>query len=203
MPTRQKLKRQIPVQLVVASSVQKYLFRLVTFFLFFFLEGLKLFLALLALILFRSSSSPGQVTSWSRSSKNTGTSSTWVRHQHKKPSEVSRSQWLFHCTQWNSVCLVSTSTVFASFHCCLWKMFVVAAGHSPTSLLFLSFCWTPAWSATFMSLVLVMLKKCKASTGVFVFVFFLSPKLISALLLRVGWISEKKVTFIIDLLVYW
>lgn len=31
----------------------------------------------------------GQVTSWSRSSKSTGTSSTWVRHQQKKPSEVS------------------------------------------------------------------------------------------------------------------
>ncbi|CAF90339.1 unnamed protein product, partial [Tetraodon nigroviridis] len=30
-----------------------------------------------------------QVTSWSRSSKSTGTSSTWVRHQQKKPSEVS------------------------------------------------------------------------------------------------------------------
>lgn len=31
----------------------------------------------------------GQVMPWSRSSKSTGTSSTWVRHQQKKPSEVS------------------------------------------------------------------------------------------------------------------
>lgn len=31
----------------------------------------------------------GQVSPWSRSSKSTGTSSTWVRHQQKKPSEVS------------------------------------------------------------------------------------------------------------------
>ncbi|TKS83120.1 hypothetical protein D9C73_017230 [Collichthys lucidus] len=34
-----------------------------------------------------SDTTDSQVTSWSRSSKNTGTSSTWVRHQHKKPSE--------------------------------------------------------------------------------------------------------------------
>ncbi|KAI3373882.1 hypothetical protein L3Q82_022454, partial [Scortum barcoo] len=35
-----------------------------------------------------------QVTTWSRSSKNTGTSSTWVRHQHKKPSEVFRTDFI-------------------------------------------------------------------------------------------------------------
>ncbi|KAK2882189.1 protein Jade-1 isoform X1 [Channa argus] len=38
-----------------------------------------------------SDTTDSQVTSWSRSSKNTGTSSTWVRHQHKKPSEVFRT----------------------------------------------------------------------------------------------------------------
>ncbi|XP_016519279.1 protein Jade-1 isoform X3 [Poecilia formosa] len=36
----------------------------------------------------------GQVTSWSRSSKNTGTSSTWVRLPHKKPSEVFRTDFI-------------------------------------------------------------------------------------------------------------
>uniref|UniRef100_I3KKZ3 Jade family PHD finger 2 n=1 Tax=Oreochromis niloticus TaxID=8128 RepID=I3KKZ3_ORENI len=39
-------------------------------------------------------SDQGQVTSWSRSSKNMGTSSTWVRHQHKKPSEVFRTDFI-------------------------------------------------------------------------------------------------------------
>ncbi|XP_038163175.1 E3 ubiquitin-protein ligase Jade-2-like [Cyprinodon tularosa] len=38
-----------------------------------------------------SDTTDSQVTSWSRSSKNTGTSSTWVRLQHKKPSEVFRT----------------------------------------------------------------------------------------------------------------
>ncbi|XP_075888023.1 protein Jade-1 isoform X4 [Nelusetta ayraudi] len=35
-----------------------------------------------------------QVTSWSRSSMTTGTSSTWVRLQHKKPSEVFRTDFI-------------------------------------------------------------------------------------------------------------
>ncbi|CDQ75912.1 unnamed protein product [Oncorhynchus mykiss] len=39
-----------------------------------------------------SDTTDSQVTSWSRSSKNTGTSSTWVRLEHKKPSEVSHCQ---------------------------------------------------------------------------------------------------------------
>lgn len=66
----------------------------------------------------------GQVTSWSRSSKNTGTSSTWVRHQHKKPSEVSWCgslvQWLWHiqytkmCLMKHSLCLAITSSQFCS-----------------------------------------------------------------------------------------
>nr|XP_015816977.2 protein Jade-1 [Nothobranchius furzeri] len=41
-----------------------------------------------------SDTTDGQVTSWSRSSKNIGTSSTWVRHQHKKPSEVYRTDFI-------------------------------------------------------------------------------------------------------------
>ncbi|XP_070699195.1 protein Jade-1 [Pempheris klunzingeri] len=41
-----------------------------------------------------SDTTDSQVTSWSRSSKNTGTSSTWVRHQHKKPSEVFRTDFI-------------------------------------------------------------------------------------------------------------
>uniref|UniRef100_A0A673N4J3 Protein Jade-2-like n=1 Tax=Sinocyclocheilus rhinocerous TaxID=307959 RepID=A0A673N4J3_9TELE len=36
----------------------------------------------------------GHVTTWSRSSKNTGTSSTWVRHEQKKPSEVFRTDFI-------------------------------------------------------------------------------------------------------------
>ncbi|KAK5858866.1 hypothetical protein PBY51_002979 [Eleginops maclovinus] len=41
-----------------------------------------------------SDTTDSQVTLWSRSSKNTGTSSTWVRHQHKKPSEVFRTDFI-------------------------------------------------------------------------------------------------------------
>ncbi|XP_017275370.1 protein Jade-1 isoform X2 [Kryptolebias marmoratus] len=41
-----------------------------------------------------SDTTDSQVTSWSRSSKNTGTSSTWVCHQHKKPSEVFRTDFI-------------------------------------------------------------------------------------------------------------
>uniref|UniRef100_A0A146ZJQ5 Jade family PHD finger 2 n=1 Tax=Fundulus heteroclitus TaxID=8078 RepID=A0A146ZJQ5_FUNHE len=41
-----------------------------------------------------SDTTDSQVTSWSRSSKNTGTSSTWVRLQHKKPSEVFRTDFI-------------------------------------------------------------------------------------------------------------
>ncbi|XP_061596514.1 protein Jade-1 [Cololabis saira] len=41
-----------------------------------------------------SDTTDSQVTSWSRLSKNTGTSSTWVRHQHKKPSEVFRTDFI-------------------------------------------------------------------------------------------------------------
>ncbi|XP_040007236.1 protein Jade-1 isoform X1 [Xiphias gladius] len=41
-----------------------------------------------------SDTTDSQVTSWSRSSKNMGTSSTWVRHQHKKPSEVFRTDFI-------------------------------------------------------------------------------------------------------------
>uniref|UniRef100_A0A8C2E2T4 Jade family PHD finger 2 n=1 Tax=Cyprinus carpio TaxID=7962 RepID=A0A8C2E2T4_CYPCA len=36
----------------------------------------------------------GHVTTWSRSSKNTGTSSTWIRHEQKKPSEVFRTDFI-------------------------------------------------------------------------------------------------------------
>ncbi|XP_053702269.1 protein Jade-1 isoform X2 [Synchiropus splendidus] len=41
-----------------------------------------------------SDTTDSQVTSWSRSPMNTGTSSTWVRHQHKKPSEVFRTDFI-------------------------------------------------------------------------------------------------------------
>ncbi|KAM8900138.1 LOW QUALITY PROTEIN: protein Jade-1 [Spinachia spinachia] len=41
-----------------------------------------------------SDTTDSQVTSWSRSSKNTGTCSTWVHHQHKKPSEVFRTDFI-------------------------------------------------------------------------------------------------------------
>ncbi|XP_054482059.1 protein Jade-1 [Anoplopoma fimbria] len=41
-----------------------------------------------------SDTTDSQVTLWSRSSKNTGTNSTWVRHQHKKPSEVFRTDFI-------------------------------------------------------------------------------------------------------------
>ncbi|XP_068186920.1 protein Jade-1 isoform X2 [Antennarius striatus] len=41
-----------------------------------------------------SDTTDSQVTSWSRSSKNMGTSSTWVHHQHKKPSEVFRTDFI-------------------------------------------------------------------------------------------------------------
>uniref|UniRef100_A0A3P9NDR3 Jade family PHD finger 2 n=1 Tax=Poecilia reticulata TaxID=8081 RepID=A0A3P9NDR3_POERE len=41
-----------------------------------------------------SDTTDSQVTSWSRSSKNTGTSSTWVRLPHKKPSEVFRTDFI-------------------------------------------------------------------------------------------------------------
>ena len=58
----------------------------------------------------------GQVTSWSRSSKNTGTSSTWVRHQHKKPSEVSQCGSLVQSTghvQYTEMCLMEHSLCLA------------------------------------------------------------------------------------------
>ncbi|CAL8265848.1 unnamed protein product [Merluccius merluccius] len=41
-----------------------------------------------------SDTTDSQVMSWSSSSKNTGTNSTWVRHQHKKPSEVFRTDFI-------------------------------------------------------------------------------------------------------------
>ncbi|XP_019725107.1 protein Jade-2 isoform X2 [Hippocampus comes] len=41
-----------------------------------------------------SDTTDSQVTSWSRSSKNAATSITWVRHQHKKHSEVFRTDFI-------------------------------------------------------------------------------------------------------------
>ncbi|KAK6317417.1 hypothetical protein J4Q44_G00128170 [Coregonus suidteri] len=41
-----------------------------------------------------SDTTGSQVTSWSKSSKNTGTSSTWVRQEHNKPSEVFRTDFI-------------------------------------------------------------------------------------------------------------
>lgn len=41
-----------------------------------------------------SDTTDSQVTTWSRSSKNTGTSSTWVRHEQKRPSEVFRTDFI-------------------------------------------------------------------------------------------------------------
>ncbi|KAL0994561.1 hypothetical protein UPYG_G00124000 [Umbra pygmaea] len=41
-----------------------------------------------------SDTTDSQVTSWSRSSKNTGTNSTWVRQDHQKPSEVFRTDFI-------------------------------------------------------------------------------------------------------------
>ncbi|XP_068600119.1 protein Jade-1 [Brachionichthys hirsutus] len=41
-----------------------------------------------------SDTTDSQLTSWSRSSKSMGTSSTWVHHQHKKPSEVFRTDFI-------------------------------------------------------------------------------------------------------------
>ncbi|XP_057677955.1 E3 ubiquitin-protein ligase Jade-2 [Corythoichthys intestinalis] len=41
-----------------------------------------------------SDTTDSQVTSWSRSAKNAGTSITWVRHQHKKHSEVFRTDFI-------------------------------------------------------------------------------------------------------------
>ncbi|XP_077963146.1 protein Jade-1 isoform X2 [Gasterosteus aculeatus] len=41
-----------------------------------------------------SDTTDSQVTSWSRSSKNMGTCSTWVHHPHKKPSEVFRTDFI-------------------------------------------------------------------------------------------------------------
>ncbi|XP_061926149.1 protein Jade-1 [Entelurus aequoreus] len=41
-----------------------------------------------------SDTTDSQVTSWSRWSKNMNTSITWVRHQHKKPSEVFRTDFI-------------------------------------------------------------------------------------------------------------
>ncbi|XP_054611066.1 protein Jade-1 isoform X2 [Dunckerocampus dactyliophorus] len=41
-----------------------------------------------------SDTTDSQVTSWPRSCKNMGTSITWVRHQHKKPSEVFRTDFI-------------------------------------------------------------------------------------------------------------
>ncbi|KAF4098172.1 protein Jade-1 isoform X2 [Onychostoma macrolepis] len=41
-----------------------------------------------------SDTTDSHVTTWSRSSKNTGTSSTWVRHEQKKPSEVFRTDFI-------------------------------------------------------------------------------------------------------------
>ncbi|XP_056586704.1 protein Jade-1 [Triplophysa dalaica] len=41
-----------------------------------------------------SDTTDSHVTTWSRSSKNTGTNSTWVRHEPKKPSEVFRTDFI-------------------------------------------------------------------------------------------------------------
>ncbi|XP_076835496.1 protein Jade-1 isoform X2 [Brachyhypopomus gauderio] len=41
-----------------------------------------------------SDTTDSQVTIWSRSSKNTGTNSTWVRQEQKKPSEVFRTDFI-------------------------------------------------------------------------------------------------------------
>ncbi|KAG7283424.1 hypothetical protein CRUP_031477, partial [Coryphaenoides rupestris] len=41
-----------------------------------------------------SDTTDSQVMLWSTSSKNMGTNSTWVRHQHKKPSEVFRTDFI-------------------------------------------------------------------------------------------------------------
>ncbi|XP_018599970.1 protein Jade-1-like [Scleropages formosus] len=41
-----------------------------------------------------SDTTDSHVTSWSKSSKNTGTSSTWVRQEQKKPSEVFRTDFI-------------------------------------------------------------------------------------------------------------
>uniref|UniRef100_A0A8C1FNI5 Jade family PHD finger 2 n=1 Tax=Cyprinus carpio carpio TaxID=630221 RepID=A0A8C1FNI5_CYPCA len=41
-----------------------------------------------------SDTTDSHVTTWSRSSKNTGTSSTWIRHEQKKPSEVFRTDFI-------------------------------------------------------------------------------------------------------------
>uniref|UniRef100_A0A8C1JBU9 Jade family PHD finger 2 n=1 Tax=Cyprinus carpio TaxID=7962 RepID=A0A8C1JBU9_CYPCA len=41
-----------------------------------------------------SDTTDSHVTTWSRSSKNTGTNSTWVRHEQKKPSEVFRTDFI-------------------------------------------------------------------------------------------------------------
>ncbi|XP_026864142.2 protein Jade-1 isoform X2 [Electrophorus electricus] len=41
-----------------------------------------------------SDTTDSQVTTWSRSSKNTGTNSTWVRQDQKKPSEVFRTDFI-------------------------------------------------------------------------------------------------------------
>ncbi|XP_067279590.1 protein Jade-1 [Pseudorasbora parva] len=41
-----------------------------------------------------SDTTDSHVTTWSRSSKNTGTCSTWVRHEPKKPSEVFRTDFI-------------------------------------------------------------------------------------------------------------
>ncbi|KAL7844746.1 hypothetical protein SRHO_G00232850 [Serrasalmus rhombeus] len=41
-----------------------------------------------------SDTTDSQVTTWSRSSKNTGTNSTWVRQEQRKPSEVFRTDFI-------------------------------------------------------------------------------------------------------------
>ncbi|KAG5284452.1 hypothetical protein AALO_G00026880 [Alosa alosa] len=41
-----------------------------------------------------SDTTDSHVTSWSKSSKTTGTNSTWVRQEHKKPSEVFRTDFI-------------------------------------------------------------------------------------------------------------
>ncbi|KAJ8266875.1 hypothetical protein GJAV_G00135690 [Gymnothorax javanicus] len=41
-----------------------------------------------------SDTTDSHVTTWSKSSKNPGTSSTWVRQEHKKPSEVFRTDFI-------------------------------------------------------------------------------------------------------------
>lgn len=41
-----------------------------------------------------SDTTDSHVTTWSRSSKNAGTSSTWVRHEQRKPSEVFRTDFI-------------------------------------------------------------------------------------------------------------